>query len=429
MLLFENISLALSGLRANKTRSVLTMLGIIIGIASVIAIMTIGASMTESMQSSMTSMGATNITIAVSQKSTEEEISEGGMRFEWGPHSTEMDDDDLMDEEMLSDLKEHFSDNIEGFVLSEELGSGEVRSGQDYAYVSVDGGNDGYIEGEKLNLISGRLFTEKDQSKGKKVCIISDYTCNNLFRGDTEAALGKELSVVLNDEFHHFTVVGVYEYNSTYNFSTASVEDTETSLYIPLYTAFKEEHKDKLFSRVEAKTSLDTDVTSFLMEVQDYMNEHFYRNNKSFEVNCFSLSDMLSDMQNMMSTLSLAISFIAGISLLVGGIGVMNIMLVSIQERTKEIGTRKALGATNASIRTQFIVEAIVLCMVGGAIGIALGLGIGMIAAQKMGYEAYPSVNGILFSVGFSVAIGVFFGYYPANKAAKMNPVDALRYE
>ena len=107
----------------------------------------------------------------------------------------------------------------------------------------------------------------------------------------------------------------------------------------------------------------------------------------------------------------------------------MNIMLVSIQERTREIGTRKALGARNSSIRTQFIVESIVLCMVGGFIGILLGIGIGVVASSKMGYSAYPSVTGIIFSVAFSMAIGVFFGYYPANKAAKMNPIDALRYE
>lgn len=134
-------------------------------------------------------------------------------------------------------------------------------------------------------------------------------------------------------------------------------------------------------------------------------------------------------MQEMMGTLSLAIAVIAGISLLVGGVGVMNIMLVSITERTREIGTRKALGATNGSIRVQFIVESVIICLFGGIIGIAVGAGLGSAGANLLGYAATPSVKAIVTAVTFSVAIGVFFGYYPANKAAKLDPIEALRYE
>ena len=141
------------------------------------------------------------------------------------------------------------------------------------------------------------------------------------------------------------------------------------------------------------------------------------------------MESMVSSMTEMLSTVSVAISVIAGISLLVGGIGVMNIMLVSITERTREIGIRKALGATNGSIRLQFIVESIVICLTGGFIGIVIGLGIAAGVSNMLGYAASPSVEGIIFSVTFSVFIGVFFGYYPANKAAKMNPIEALRYE
>ncbi len=139
---------------------------------------------------------------------------------------------------------------------------------------------------------------------------------------------------------------------------------------------------------------------------------------------------MLEELTKTLGTISTAISIIAGIALLVGGIGVMNIMLVSISERTREIGTRKALGATNGSIRLQFIIEAMMLCIIGGIIGIILGVTGGSLAASKlMEAEASPSISSIITSVGFSMAIGLFFGYYPANKAAQMNPIDALTYE
>lgn len=159
------------------------------------------------------------------------------------------------------------------------------------------------------------------------------------------------------------------------------------------------------------------------------MNHRWYGSNESFEINAMSMESVIESMTEMLSTVSLAIAAIAGISLLVGGIGVMNIMLVSITERTREIGTRKALGAANGSIRLQFIMEAVVICLIGGAIGILLGIGIAAAVTSLMGYAVSPSVPGILLSVSFSVFIGVFFGYYPANKAAKMNPIEALRYE
>lgn len=138
---------------------------------------------------------------------------------------------------------------------------------------------------------------------------------------------------------------------------------------------------------------------------------------------------MTESMSDMIGTVSIAISFIAGISLLVGGIGVMNIMLVSITERTREIGTRKALGAKNSSIRFQFIIESMILCLLGGILGILVGFLLGTIAASILGYSAAVPVAAIIIAVGFSMVIGIFFGYYPANKAARMDPIEALRYE
>ena len=200
-----------------------------------------------------------------------------------------------------------------------------------------------------------------------------------------------------------------------------------TECYIPLSTAQGFNHSQNYRTlAIVAKVGVDADELA--NQVETYL-DGWYRSNRYFEVSAFSMSAMVSAMGEMMDTIVTAISVIAGIALLVGGIGVMNIMLVSVTERTREIGTRKALGATNESIRMQFIVEAMIMCLLGGIIGVVLGVAGGIFASHLMDAVASPSVGSILLSLGFSLAIGVFFGYYPANKAAKMNPIDALRYE
>ncbi len=430
MLLFENVILALNGVRANKMRSLLTMLGIIIGISSVIAIMTVGASMSADMTSTMNSMGANNITMGVSQKSSTTETMDNGMMFRWGPRSTKLGDDDYITDEMLSVLKEEYPDRIEKFLLTEEAGDAEARDGSLYANVTIKGVNSDQLADNELTMLTGRQFSERDQKEGRKIAIVSDYFCDNMFSGDTNAALGKEISLVINGRHYFYTVVGVYEYDESGNWSSASKEETVTDLYLPLKTVFDYEHQDPRYASVTLVASETvTSADDFMKEIQTFMNRRFYRNNESYEISCSSMSSFMEELTGSLETISLAISFIAGISLLVGGIGVMNIMLVSIQERTKEIGTRKALGATNTSIRIQFIVEAMVLCFVGGVIGLVLGVALGTILSKQMGYTASAPLGAMVFAVVFSMAIGVFFGYYPANKAAKMNPVDALRYE
>ena len=184
---------------------------------------------------------------------------------------------------------------------------------------------------------------------------------------------------------------------------------------------------DYFFSvTMQADKSLNSqDVADKVVKLME--KRHQCAGKDYFQVQSFQ--DIMSSMNQMLDMVTAFISFVAGISLLVGSIGVMNIMLVSITERTREIGTRKALGATNGSIRLQFITESIVICIVGGMLGIILGMIIATVATNMMGYAVSPSITGIVVSVTFSLLIGVFFGYYPANKAAKLNPIEALRYE
>ncbi|MBR5510514.1 MAG: ABC transporter permease [Lachnospiraceae bacterium] len=430
MLIGENILLALNGLRANKMRSLLTMLGIIIGIASVIAIMTLGDSISKSVEDSMSSMGVNNITMGVSQKSTTTETTASGMTFSRGPRMAQLSEEDYINEEMLTDLLERYPEQITGFSLQESIGSGTIQKGSATASISAVGVNAENLESADLTLLAGRTLTERDQSEARRVALVSEHMVKNVFGTANVDVIGQTIDVLFHERYYTYTIVGVYEYEeSEMGFSTSSSEETQTMLYLPLRTAREQTHNRKGYSQLTVLTSPETDTVSFCTTLETYMNSRYYSKNESFEIRTMSLESVIESMTEMLSSVSLAIAAIAAISLLVGGIGVMNIMLVSITERTREIGTRKALGAPNSSIRLQFITEAIVLCVIGGVLGILLGVGIAAIATNAMGYAVSPSVDGILLSVSFSAFIGVFFGYYPANKAAKLNPIEALRYE
>ena len=430
MLFLENLLLAFTSLLTNKMRSLLTMLGIIIGIGSVIAIVTVGNSLTNSITSEMSDMGANNVMVGIQQRESEDETDETGLRYEgYSVVYRSPEDEDLITPQMIRELVEEYPDEIDGVSVSSALGETKYKNGRNYANISIEGINPGYFKASNIKMLAGNELSRQAYEGGKSVCIVSDRFVNNMYGGDFDKALGKTIEIDMSgksNKYYVFTIVGVYEYEAQ-QFEMTSAKDSQTNLYIPLRTALKKNHA-KGFSDFTLITKPGIDSDAFATKVKNFMNR-YYHNNKDFTIMTFSLASMVSAMTSMLGTVSTAISIVAAISLVVGGIGVMNIMLVSISERTKEIGTRKALGATNGSIRVQFIMEAIALCLVGGILGILVGLIGGAAGAKALGYAASPSPGSIVAALIFSMAVGVFFGFYPANKAAKMNPIDALRYE
>ena len=425
MLFLENIILAVTGLLSNKIRTFLTMLGIIIGIGSVIAIITVGNALTLSVSEKMQSMGANDVYVIVQPKKQEEEEGKiDGVKYGKLETATEVSSQDYITPEMISQMCEKFSDEVYAINIELQMGTTQVSVNKNTVSATLSGVTAGYFVTNEKTMIAGHMFSQNDFESGKNVIIVSDKFVENAFDGDNKKAVGSEIEI---NDIGKFSIVGVYEYEENYMMGM-STGNGVTPIYMPMKTTIAFPYIENAYPYVQVVTKVGVDTDLLSTKIKNFF-EPYYRNNHNCEIKVITLSSMTSMLTEMLGTITLAISIVAGIALIVGGIGVMNIMLVSITERTREIGTRKALGATNGSIRIQFIVEAMIICLIGGVFGVILGVSGGILLSKLLGYPASPSIPGIIISLIFSMTIGVFFGYYPANKAAKMNPIDALRYE
>lgn len=390
----KSFSMAISSIINNKMRSFLTMLGIIIGIMAVIVLVSVMNGLTGEVTDMFNEIGTTSITVSIQPRSIKK-----------------LDPDDMFD--WADQNPELFSQVSPNVTLSGTVKTSS--SGDDSIMTSCKGVSENYIDMKDMTVAFGRFLQYIDCEREMKTCVIGTYQALYFFNS-ASGALNQELKI----NGVPYKIVGVLE--ETEDSTESSGDDV---IYIPYTTAMKASGSTVVSSYTVMATSEDM-VTPAVNSIKTLLNDKIGDSDYYTVTSMLSMIDTMTDIMNKMSMVLVAI---AGISLLVGGIGIMNIMLVSVTERTREIGIRKSLGAKHKHIMTQFVMEAATVSCLGGIIGIILGSTLAMLAGKLLGMSTNPSVGAIGVAFGVSVAIGIAFGFLPARKAAQLNPIDALRYD
>ncbi|MSM40594.1 MAG: FtsX-like permease family protein [Geobacter sp.] len=406
--MLQTLKIALRALRTNKMRSFLTMLGIIIGIAAVIAMMAVGAGASHVIAQQIASIGS-NIILVIPGSTTS-----GGIRVGSGSTQTLTSDD----------VKAIMSE-----CPSVEFAAPSVRTTSQVIYGNMNwstvvlGTTPELFDIREWGVVNGRSIGQQDVDSAAKVCLLGQTVAENLF--GEEDPVGK----IVRIKKVPFTVIGVLERKG----QSPQGQDQDDSIFVPLKTAQRNLVRSQFTNTVGAvlvKAKSEELLDKAEQEVQSLLNQrHRITNGKEPDYTIRNLSEILAVAEQSSRAMSLLLGSVASISLIVGGIGIMNIMLVSVTERTREIGIRMAIGARRNDILMQFMTEAVLLTMIGGIIGIGLGAGGAMVVSKMLEWPTLISVQSVTIAFLFSAAVGIFFGFYPARKAARLNPIDALRYE
>jgi len=405
---FASLRIAVRALMVNKMRSALTMLGIIIGVGAVIAMIAVGSGAKARIAEQIASMGS-NILIVLSGSSTS-----GGMRFGSGTVPT------LTVEDAKAIVNEIPAVR---YIAPDLSGVAQVVYGNQNWSTVVHGTYPEVLEIREWPLDSGRSFTQQDLDGATKVCVLGKTVAENLFGGIDP------VGQVIRIKKVPFTVVGVLapKGQSTWG------QDQDDTIFVPLTTAQK-----KLFGTtfpgmvrvITVQAKGPDDVREAEVQITDLLRQrHRLQPNQDNDFSVRNLTEVMASAEQSANVMSLLLGAIASISLIVGGIGIMNIMLVSVTERTREIGIRIAVGAKSRDILFQFLIESLVLSMMGGTLGIAIGVAGTFVLSAITQWPTLFSIQAILLAFLFSGSVGVFFGFYPARKASLLNPIEALRYE
>jgi putative ABC transport system permease protein len=404
----QTLKIAIRALRTNKMRSFLTMLGIIIGIAAVIAMMAVGSGASYVISQQIASIGS-NIILIIPGSTTS-----GGLRAGAGGAQT------LTSEDVKAIMTE---------CPSVETGAPTVRSSGPVVYGNMNwstiilGTTPEFFDIREWGVANGRTMGQQDVDGAAKVCLLGETVAENLFGGDDP--VGK----IVRIKKVPFTVIGVLDHKG----QSPQGTDQDDTVFVPLRTAQRNLVRSQFPNTVGAvmvKARSKELLTKAEDEIKALLNQrHRITNSKEPDFSTRNLSEILAVAEQSSKAMSLLLGAVASISLIVGGIGIMNIMLVSVTERTREIGIRMAIGARKNDILMQFMTEAVLLTMIGGLIGIILGAGGASIVSKILDWPTLISAKSIAIAFVFSAVVGIFFGFYPARTAANLNPIEALRYE
>lgn len=400
----ESFLMAWASLIANKMRSILTMLGIIIGVAAVIALVSIGNGVKQDIQNSISSLGSNLLMVMPGAPRTP------GVR----PSAGSMKSLKVSDYEAIAKL--------DGVKAASPMTNGSyvvIYQNKNWT-TSVSGVSYNYLDVNNWSMKSGRFLSEKNVQNRERVAVVGKTVVKNLF-GD-EDPVGAEIRV----KNIPFRIIGVLNSKG----SGVMGNDQDDMVIIPYTTAMERVEGVDYLRMIYVVGKDENGIDRLQSDIENLLRvRHGIKDTNLDDFNIQNMNSIMETMEETTGTLTLFLGAVAAISLVVGGIGIMNIMLVSVTERTREIGVRKALGATYSVIVTQFLIEAVVISLMGGIIGIILGIGSSKLIGMASGMSTVISVPTIVMSFAFSMAIGLIFGIYPARKAAKLNPIDALHYE